>query len=61
METVSNKANLLVDPESMNFLVEYRGDIENEVKDIENVEVYIIDGTYAVLSMKMLTMIVLFR
>ena len=52
METVSNKANLLVDPESMNFLVEYRGDIENEVKDIENVEVYIIDGTYAVLSMK---------
>lgn len=52
METVSNKANLLVDPESMNFLVEYRGDIENEVKDIENVEVYIIDDTYAVLSMK---------
>ena len=39
METVSNKANLLVDPESMNFLVEYRGDIENEVKNIENVEV----------------------
>ena len=52
METVSNKANLLVDPESMNFLVEYRGDIENEVKNIENVEVYIIDDIYAVLSMK---------
>ena len=29
METVSNKANLLVDPESMNFLVEYRGDLRH--------------------------------
>lgn len=39
METVSNKANLLVDPESMNFLVEYRGDIENEVKDLSLIHI----------------------
>lgn len=52
MEILSSKEDLFVDPESMNFLVEYRGDIESEVEKIDNVEVYIIDDIYAVLAIK---------
>ncbi|MGG5463242.1 S8 family peptidase [Clostridium sp. B9] len=49
---VDVKDFLLTDPDTMNFLVEYTGDIKSEVKDLKNVDVYIIDDTYAVLSMK---------
>lgn len=52
MEQGYDKGLLLTDPETMNFLVEYNGDIKSEVRDIKNVDVYIIDDTYAVLSMK---------
>lgn len=52
MEQSYNKGLLLTDPETMNFLVEYNGDIKSEVRDLKNVDVYIIDDTYAVLSMK---------
>lgn len=52
MESTSNKDFLINDPESINFLIEYTGDIKNEVKDMEGVGVFLIDDTYAILSMK---------
>lgn len=47
-----NKKNILTDSEAMNILVEYTGDIKSEVKNLEGVDVFLIDDTYAVLSMK---------
>lgn len=52
MESTSNKDFLINDPESINFLIEYTGDIRSEVKDMEGVQVFIIDDTYAILAMK---------
>lgn len=52
MESTSNKGFLINDPESINFLIEYTGDIKNEVKNINGVEIFIIDDTYAILAMK---------
>ncbi|ELC8443437.1 S8 family peptidase [Clostridium perfringens] len=52
MESTSNKDFLINDPESINFLIEYTGDIRSEVKGMEGVQVFIIDDTYAILAMK---------
>lgn len=43
---------ILTDPETMNFLVEYTGDIKSEVEGLKDVDVFIIDDTYAILSMR---------